>query len=223
MTGLKPTGIVFSFLVLVALIILGAAGPAAAHRVRLFATVEGDTIQGYGYFSKSSRTKNCPLIFYGPRGKELGRVMTDGNGEFSYRVRVKCDHKLVLKAGEGHQAEFLIRAGELPDTLGVPQNTGGPAEPTAKAAPKQADPALPPGRAAPSGGTLDPAELSRIVSSAVARETEPLKKQLTALRRQLDEYEAKVRWHDVLGGIGFILGLAGVGLLVMNRRRGGRG
>lgn len=47
------------------------------------------------------------------------------------------------------------------------------------------------------------ADVEALVEHVVARQIRPL-------REQLDAYEEKVRWHDVLGGLGVIFGVAGV-------------
>ena len=44
-------------------------------------------------------------------------------------------------------------------------------------------------------------------------------KQLAALRRELAEFKEKQRFQDVLGGIGYLLGLAGVAFYFLGVRR----
>jgi len=49
-----------------------------------------------------------------------------------------------------------------------------------------------------------------------------LGRQLHALRRQLDDYEAQTRLRDVVGGIGYIVGMAGLcAFFLARRKRGG--
>jgi len=55
-------------------------------------------------------------------------------------------------------------------------------------------------------------EMEEAANSAVER-------QIGSLRTQLHEYEQRTRLRDVLGGIGYILGLAGVVALIKTRRR----
>ncbi len=215
MNGLKRAGAVLGLSVLMMVVFIT---PALAHKVRVFAMVEGDLIKGYGYFSKSSRAQNCPVDFFGPKGEKMGRATTDQQGNFSFKPKIKCDHRLVLNAGEGHQGEFLIQAAELPDSLAPYQTQAGSPAPVRKTQNDQ-----PPSPAVQPGKSLDLKELDRIVSAAVAKQMAPLNKQIIALREQLNEYGDKVRWHDVLGGIGFIVGFAGIWLLVAGRRRGGKG
>ena len=47
-----------------------------------------------------------------------------------------------------------------------------------------------------------------------------LSKQIRVLRRQIRESDERLRFRDILGGIGFILGLAGVAFYMKARRRG---
>jgi len=192
-------------------VLLLAAGPVEAHKVRLFATVEGKTIKGYGYFSAKSRARDCQVKALGPAGESLGQTQTDEQGEFSLEAGKRVDHRLVLTTGDGHEAEFLIRAEELPADLpgGEGQAAAGKAEETAPAAPagSRAEEKLSP-------------EAAPAIAQAVAREVAPLKEQIQALRRQVDEYQGRVRFSDAVGGVGFILGLAGVAFYLTARRRG---
>ena len=61
---------------------------------------------------------------------------------------------------------------------------------------------LPPAVDPPSDPSVDAQTLQEMVRSAVAREVGPL-------RLALDEYRNAVRLSDIIGGIGFIVGLAG--------------
>ena len=58
-----------------------------------------------------------------------------------------------------------------------------------------------------SSAGIDPQTLERLL----ARYINPLREQIAA-------YEAQRRWHDVLGGIGYILGLAGVAFFLLGRK-----
>jgi nickel transport protein len=61
--------------------------------------------------------------------------------------------------------------------------------------------------------TLDPA-LEAAIERAVARQIRPLREQLIAA-------EDRIRLQDILGGIGFIMGLTGLALWLTSRRRSG--
>ena len=63
--------------------------------------------------------------------------------------------------------------------------------------------------------SADGAELQTLISKAVRQEIQPL-------REQLDRYALRIYWHDVLGGIGYIFGLAGLVFYFQARRLQGK-
>jgi len=207
---------------LILVTVLAAASPAFAHSIKLFATVENQTITGYGYFPGGGKYRNGKVTVSGPEGRVLGEVTTDDNGEFSFTARYKCDHTFSIETTDGHAAQYTVKADELPDTL--PPLPGSNNSGLQQGAEKKNS--LPisqgEGAAAPMGqgpllntdGVNSP-DLARLIDSIVARHVRPL-------REQLEEYEQKVRLHDVLGGIGYIFGVAGIAMYLASRKKGGR-
>jgi hypothetical protein len=86
---------------------------AEAHRVSLFAWVEGDTVYVESKFSGGKKVKAGKIIVTDPQGNELVKGTTNGQGEFSFKVPKKTDLKIVLLAGTGHRAEWIIPASEI--------------------------------------------------------------------------------------------------------------
>ena len=86
---------------------------AEAHRVNLFAWVEGDTVYVESKFSGGKKVKAGKIIVTDPQGNELVKGTTNGQGEFSFKVPKKADLKIVLLAGPGHRAEWKIAASEI--------------------------------------------------------------------------------------------------------------
>ncbi len=176
---------------------------AEAHALKVFAVVEGGMITGTAYFSGASRARGARILIHGPDNAVLGEGVTDDNGAFAIPVGPRVDHRIVADSGDGHAAEFIIRAAEI-----APQGAGlvSPA--------KSEEPVS--GVAAAPGGAALPAALDAQVEAAV--ET-VIARHVTPLRQQLDAYEDRVRWHDVLGGIGYIFGLTGIAAYFLARRR----
>ncbi len=58
-----------------------------------------------------------------------------------------------------------------------------------------------------------------IAGSKLAGEVESLRKQVNATRDELRNYESKIRFHEILAGIGFILGITGVSFYFMGLRK----
>ena len=60
-----------------------------AHRVNLFAWVEGDTVYVESKFSGGKKVKAGKIIVSDPQGTELLKGTTNENGEFSFKVPKK--------------------------------------------------------------------------------------------------------------------------------------
>jgi nickel transport protein len=87
--------------------------PAHAHRVNLFAWVEGDTVYVESKFSGGRRVNRGKISVTDSQGTEFLTGVTNEKGEFSFRVPKKTELKIVLLAGTGHRAEWIIPAGEI--------------------------------------------------------------------------------------------------------------
>lgn len=186
---------------------------ASAHKLVVFASVDGRTVRGEAYFHGGSAAQGAEVRVLDPQGNELAKTTTDSEGLFAFEPPVRCALKLVVTTGEGHSAEFTVPADELPDALPGATN---PAQQAARQ-PGQSNP--------PSAtGTGQPAtplpETEGIASpETLAWEVAQLRKQVQALRQEVFHYEQKVRWHDVLGGIGYILGLSGAAFYLLGAKR----
>jgi nickel transport protein len=180
--------------VLIALaLLLVAVAPASAHRLKLFATVEDGTIVGYAFFVGGGRPAGVALVIRDADGREVHRGATDAAGAFRWRPPQAATYRLVVDAGDGHGASATITA----DRLGGTVSPAAPPAPVPVAAPAR----------------CSDGELAALVDAAVARQVAPL---LAAHA----EAEARLRFNDIVGGIGMILGLGGVWALAAARRRG---
>ena len=84
-----------------------------AHRVNLFAWVEGDTIFVESKFSGGKRVNAGKIIVTDPEGTELLTGTTNVNGEFYFKIPKKTDLKITVLAGTGHRAEWTIATSEI--------------------------------------------------------------------------------------------------------------
>jgi nickel transport protein len=179
------------------------AGSAWAHKLKAFATAEGTTLIGYAYFSSGGRPRQASVAVTDADGNILTTTITDDEGNFRVEAKRRVDHRITVDGGDGHAATYTVTASELPDTL--PAAGGQPAAPVS-AATVPADP--PPEMAAPATD----AGLRAFIDQSVSRQIRPL-------REQIDAYQEKIGWHDVLGGIGYIIGLGGLAFGLSERRR----
>jgi len=86
---------------------------AEAHRVNLFAWVEGDIVHVESKFSSGKKVKAGKISVADPKGNELVKGTTNDQGEFSFKIPKKSDLKIVLLTGTGHRAEWTIAASEI--------------------------------------------------------------------------------------------------------------
>lgn len=195
---------------LLAVALLLLASPALAHKIKLFAMAEGKAVTGYAYAPGGVRLPNNTVEIFDGSGNKVGETKTDANGAFSYTPQKRSDLSFELDTGDGHRTTFLITAAELPtapNTAGAQQTAPAVAQhqakPTMAHAAPTAAPEPPPAAPAPAPTTAEPADLAALIDQAVAHNIRPL-------REQIEAYEQKVRLHDILGGIGYIMGLAGI-------------
>lgn len=196
-----------------ALCLVFAGAPfASAHRVNIFAFVDGDAVQVECRFNRSQKVKQGTVeVFDATTGVQLLQGTTDDNGVFRFPVTAelrKAGHDLNIRiiAGEGHQNDWTVAADEL-------ASSGTPKAVAVAAAEVPATPAsLVAGQAAPSAaapvaavsGGATPAEIERIVDAALDAKLSPIKRMLA------EQTEAGPNLRDIIGGIGWIFGLIGV-------------
>ena len=87
--------------------------PAWAHRVNIFAWVEGDTVYVETKFPGGKKVKAGHIVVLDVQGNDLLSGVTNDMGEFSFKIPKREDLKIVLLAGEGHRAEWTLLASEM--------------------------------------------------------------------------------------------------------------
>lgn len=188
-----------------------SADNAMAHKVTVFAWVEGDTVIGESKFSGGKKARNAEIIVRDLNGKELLRTRTNENGEFSFPIPEKTPMRIELIAGMGHKGEWTISLEELGETFAADNTREEKVkipEPVAKTDSEQ--PARMP-------VYIDPAQLEFIVENAV---TKALNQKITPLTKMVADMEQKgPSMNEILGGIGYIFGLMGVAVYFSSRRK----
>ncbi|MBI1195322.1 MAG: hypothetical protein GC138_05715 [Gammaproteobacteria bacterium] len=186
------------------IVMLGAPALAMAHKVSMFAYVEGDQVFLEGYFADGKKALNSKVEAFDEQGKTLWSGTTNDKGEVTFPVpKIKGDLRITLTASMGHKAEYILKAAEM---AGEP----GTAEPAAKAATAPA----PEAGAAVSGGGMagvDEAALRRIVRREVGEAVMPVV-------RGLSELKERRGVSDIVGGIGIIGGFLGVYFFLQARK-----
>ena len=180
---------------------------ALAHKVLLTAYVEGDSVFVEGGFSDGTPCKNAGIEVFDPSGKKLLEGKTNENGEFSFKPPQKTDLKLVLNAGMGHRGEYTVQADELPDMTRL-QKARTEAIPalTIESRKPQASEAV---------ARIDPKEIESIVDRVIQKRLRPLIQLVAKSQR-----ETGFSPTEIFGGIGYILGLMGIGMYFRYRKGG---
>lgn len=183
--------------------LLAVGGPAFAHKIKLFATAQGTIISGTAYVPGGGRIAGAKVTARAPDGDILTTALTDEKGAFVLEATRRVDHLLELNTGDGHRATFRIAANQLAATLPPSEDASQSATPAAATTAK-------PPTAAPVSSLSEEA-LEALVARAVASQINPL-------RAQLEAHEERLRVHDILGGLGWIMGLAGLAFFLLGRR-----
>lgn len=189
------------FLVAVLIALLPVA--TEAHRLNIFASNEGTIIRGSVYFQGMRAARTAPIRVLDPAGALLANVVTNEAGAFTFQVTRRVAHHFVADLGDGHRAEFIVSAEQLPPFLPAP-SLPEPAEPVVGTTSEGTKAVMP--------ADVAQEAIETIVENTVARHVGPLRQQIAA-------YEDRIRWHDVLGGIGYIVGMTGVACYFLARRR----
>jgi nickel transport protein len=132
-------------------------------------------------------------------GKIVAEERTDSNGRFALLAPIRTDLTVIVDAKDGHVARFDIPAAHLPDTLPAGDDEETATTPTAEAGNRKPADAY----AAASADEID---------AVVARQIAPL-------AERFDSLESSLRLRDVLGGLGYIVGIFGLIAFLKARHR----
>ncbi|MEZ4525087.1 MAG: hypothetical protein R2941_04105 [Desulfobacterales bacterium] len=212
--------VLFSFLM---------SNTALAHKVTVFAWVEGNTVCGEGKFSGGRKAQGAEVAVYDPAGKRLLTTKTDENGSFSFPVPQKTAMKIELLAGMGHKGEWTIpleevtaaadtdrggeRTGVHPDAK-LPENSEKSSEKSTDAGLSEisAKNALMP-------DLPDREELQKMIQTSVEKSLD--EKLKPVIRMLADSQQKGPALNEIVGGIGYIFGIMGLALYFRAKKKGG--
>ena len=183
-----------------------------AHRVNVFAYVEGGEIAVECSYSKSKPVNRGAIeVLDQASGQVLLQGTTDEEGRFRFPVPEAARAsgnglRIVLKAGEGHQNDWVVDAAEYMGATPAtePKPVGGP-DARADGIPDVATKA--------EAGGVTRADVEEIVNTALDAKLAPIKR--AVLERPADGPGLQ----EIVGGIGWIFGLVGVAAYFKGRPR----
>ncbi len=167
-----------------------------AHKVEIYAWVEGDMVFTESFFSGGHRAAHSQIEVFDNNGKKLLTGKTDSQGMFSFKLPKKRGLKIVLRTPEGHRSEFNLKARETP--VKEDRQEGGRTE---KDLPMVPDPCM------------SREEIKAVVEKVLDEKLKPMEERLA------DSQKRGPGITEILGGIGYIVGLMGIAIYFKNRKK----
>ena len=186
---------VFSFLLVLTV-------QSFAHKISAFVDVEDGNVSLVSYFSDGTPAKNAKVTVYDSKGNVVLTGRTNKEGEFDFKVKKSGKYKAVVLAELGHRAvvDFTVGAPATSKSK-TSQNTG-----TKTPMQKQSNSTAPPPSAA---------EFRKVLRE----ELRPIHREIL----KIEEAQSSISYKDVIGGLGWILGIFGAAMFgyCYGRREGG--
>lgn len=179
-----------------------------AHKVNVFAYVDGNSIVTDSGYSRSKRVHDGVIEVYDEAsGRMLLSGETDQNGKFDFVIpdearSERMNLRLLLKAGTGHQAEWTVKYDEY----------GAAKGPFAASEPGHGHLAVAKPEAGAVGASPAVAVDNSQIEAIVRRELAPVKQMLADLSQPGPSVT------EIVGGIGYILGLFGIVAYMKSRK-----
>jgi nickel transport protein len=168
------------------------ASPAQAHKLKVFAAVEGDRVSGYAFFIGGGRPEGSAWVAKDASGNRIAEGSTDSEGRFAFDLpkTIASDVTITVDTHEAHIASATLAADRLRLIASdVPAAVG------------QTTPAA-----------MSDRQIAALVSAAVQKQVEPL-------QERIEQMDSRLRFVDMLSGVFLIFGLVGTALWARGRRR----
>ena len=185
------------FTAVIFLLLLSSPPLLWAHKVYIYAWVEGDRVFTESFFSDGRRAAHSQIEVFDAHGNKLLTGKTDSQGIFSFKLPPKKELGIVLRTPGGHRAEFNLKAGEKP----VKTDRGGGGH-TEKHPPIVGVPCI------------GEEEIRTVVEEVLGEKLELMKERLVESQKRGPGIT------EILGGIGYIIGLMGVAIYFSHRKKG---
>ena len=189
--------------------------PAFAHKVTIFAWVEGDTVYTQSKFSGGKRAKRASVVVYDLNENKLLEGKTDDKGRWSFKIPKQTALKVVLKASMGHMAEWKIPLEEI--IAGI-QTQNSNLESDKKDSYKKSSSSttinsntdLP---APVESCRISKQEIKKLIDESLDRKLSPIMNMLA------DSYKNDPGLTEIIGGTGYIFGLVGIAMYFTSRKK----
>ena len=193
---------------IVALIAIFGGAIAEAHKVTVFAWVEGDAVYVESKFSGGRKPKGAPINIYNLQGDLLLQGITDAAGKYRFKAPHREGLKIELQAAMGHRAEWTLTAEDFESENSHAEKFSSPSvaiQATGPSTHKQKETQNDQDAVTlETGPILSSAKMQAMIETTIDRKLEPIRKML------IDSQQKGPSATDILGGLGYIIGLLGI-------------
>ena len=191
-------GVTLIVLALGIVVVLPMVSHVWAHKVNVFAWVEGDTVFVEGYFPGGKKSRDSLVEVFNPAGAKLLEGRTNEKGEFSFKIPEQTDLKIILTSSMGHKNDFIIPASDFQE---MESSSSIPARSLAESVKKSA------------AHPTDLSQLEGMIDRALDRKLAPVIKLIRDTRKEGPSIT------EIVGGIGYIVGLFGLVMYFKSRNK----
>lgn len=188
--------LIFTFLIIIMMDV-----SAFAHKVNVFAYVEGEKIYTESYFNNGKKCIDSKIEVFDNQGNKLLEGLTDKEGEFSFEVPLEDENlKIVLTASMGHRAEYSISADEIRGSVGLIKEENE--EPVSIVFPETS--------------SVDLKEIQSIIEDTLDEKLKPIMREIIEIKKSQED---RISPTEIIGGIGYIIGIFGIAAYFLSRKR----
>src|SRR5665648_123383 len=191
----------YLILIYIFLIIIMMDVSVFVHKVNIFAYVEGGKIYTESYFNDGKKCMDSKIEVFDNQENKLFEGLTDEEGMLSLEISpediIDGDLKVVLTASMGHRAEYIIPANEL---RGVTELTQEKPEESAS-------------KVSPEISSFDVKEIQSLIEDTLDEKLMPI------IREIKKSQENRISPTEIIGGIGYIVGIFGMIAYFLSRNK----
>lgn len=188
--------LIFTFLIIIMMDV-----SVFAHKVNIFAYVEGEKIYTESYFNDGKKCIDSKIEVFDNQGNKLLEGLTDKEGEFSFEVPSENGNlKIVLTASMGHRAEYSISADEIRGSVGLIKEENE--EPVSIVFPETS--------------SVDLKEIQSIIEDTLDEKLKPIMREIIEIKKSQED---RISPTEIIGGIGYIIGIFGIAAYFLSRKR----
>jgi nickel transport protein len=197
-----------------------------AHKINVFAWLEGDQVHVDAYFTKSSKVLYAPVKVLDVRGNLLLSGSTNEQGQWGFYLKDLSQLppdglNVVVEEGSGHRAEYLLTRQDLAETHKSQPFKEPALKPLSEINETQSLMAHPPALVDRSGAIpgCDVDQIKTVFTEVLDSKLQPVFEALVAQHKLLiEEHNKGPSVSEIIGGVGWIVGLFGIVGYFLNRR-----